>query len=118
VAAINSGTPDNVVDNQGGAAGFDQADFITNSTWNTSPMTPDKMRLAQVIVVGRQRSADQGLAEVRKQTTQTSAALQVSDHLHSDGVFVSGDYATLTPPYSSTRRRLLMRTIELRNLRH
>jgi hypothetical protein len=42
----------------------------------------------------------------------------VSDHLHSDGVFALGDYATLTPPYTSTRRRLLTRTIELRNLRH
>jgi hypothetical protein len=42
----------------------------------------------------------------------------VSDHLHSDGLFVSGDYVTLTPPYTSTRRRLLTRTIELRNLRH
>jgi hypothetical protein len=76
------------------------------------------MRLAQVTIVGRQRSADQGLGEGNRQTAQTPAALQVSDHLHSDGVFVSGDYATLTPPYSSTRRRLLMRTVELRNLRH
>ena len=118
VAAINSGTPDNIIDNQGGASDFDQADFITNSTWTTLPMTPDKIRLAQVTVVGRQRNTDQGLGEVNRQTVQTSAALQVSDHLHSDGVFVSGDYATLPPPYSSTRRRLLMRTIELRNLRH
>ena len=118
VAAINSGTPDNIIDNQGGVSGFDQADFITNSTWTTSPMTPDKMRLVQVTVVGRQRSADQGLGEVNSQAVQTPAALQVSDHLHSDGLFASGDYATLTPPYTSTRRRMLMRTIDLRNLRH
>ncbi len=118
VVAINSGTPDNIIDNQGGAAGFDQADFVTNSTWATSPMTPDTMRLAQVTVVGRQRSTDRGLGEGNMQAVQSPVALQVSDHLHSDGVFVSGDYATLTPPYSSTRRRLLMRTIELRNFRH
>lgn len=116
VAAINSGTPDGIIDNQGGVAGFDQMDFVTNNSWALSPMTPDKIRLAQVTVVGRQRSADQGLGEANGQTNQ-STALQVSDHLHSDGVFASGDYATLTPPYTSTRRRLLTKTVELRNLR-
>lgn len=116
VAAINSGTLDGVIDNQGGVAGFDQADFLTNVSWAAAPMTPDKIRLAQVTVVGRQRSADQGFGEANGQTNQ-STALQVSDHLHSDGVFASGDYATLTPPYTSTRRRLLTKTVELRNLR-
>lgn len=115
VTAINSGTPDNVIDNQGGASGFDQADFVSNNTWTTAPMTADKIRLVQVTVVGRQRSADQGFGEANRTTVQ-SAPLQVSDHLHSDGVFTSGDYATLTPPYTSTRRRLLTRTVELRNL--
>lgn len=117
VAAINSGVSDEIIDNQGGAAGFDQADFVTNNTWATAPMTADKIRLAQLTIVGRQRRADQGLGESNQQTAQ-GTALQVSDHLHSDGVFVAGDYATLTPPYTSTRRRLLTRTIELRNLRH
>jgi len=68
-------------------------------------------------IVGRQRRADQGFGEGNQQTAQ-GMALQVSDHLHSDGVFAAGDYATVTPPYTSTRRRLLTRTIELRNLRH
>lgn len=117
VTAINSGTPDDVIDNQGGTAGFDQADFVTNTNWGTAPMTADKIRLVQVTVVGRQRSSDQGFGEAN-QTNVQSSALQVSDHLHSDGLFVSGDYATLTPPYTSTRRRVLTRTIELRNLRN
>lgn len=117
VAGINSGTPDGIIDNQGGAAGFDQADFVTNSAWATAPLTADKIQLAQVTIVGRQRRADQGFGDSNRQTAQ-GTALQVSDHLHSDGVFASGDYATLTPPYTSTRRRLLTRTIELRNLRH
>lgn len=116
VAGINSGTPDQIIDNQGGAAGFDQADFVTNNSWTTGIMTPDKIRLAQVTVVGRQRRADQGFGEANGQTNQ-SVALQVSDHFHSDGVFAAGDYATLTPPYTSTRRRLLTKTVELRNLR-
>lgn len=117
VAAINSGTPDGIIDNQGGAAGFDQADFVMNNAWATAPLTADKIQLAQVTIVGRQRRADQGFGDSNRQTAQ-GTALQVSDHLHSDGVFASGDYATLTPPYTSTRRRLLTRTIELRNLRH
>lgn len=117
VAAVNSGIADGIIDNQGGAAGFDQADFVTNSAWTTAPLTADKIQLAQLTIVGRQRRADQGFGESNQQTAQ-GTALQVSDHLHSDGVFVAGDYAALTPPYTSTRRRLLTRTIELRNLRH
>jgi len=117
VAAINSGIADGIIDNQGGAAGFDQADFVTNITWGTGLMTADKIQLAQLTIVGRQRRADQGFGESNQQTAQ-GTALQVSDHLHSDGLFASGDFAALTPPYTSTRRRLLTRTIELRNLRH
>jgi len=117
VAAVNGGTADGIIDNQGGAAGFDQADFVKNVIWGTGLMTADKIQLAQVTIVGRQRRADQGFGESNRQTVQ-GTALQVSDHLHSDGVFVAGDYAALTPPYTSTRRRLLTRTIELRNLRH
>lgn len=117
VGAVNSGIPDGIIDNQGGAAGFDQADFVTNNAWATAPMTADKIQLTQVTVVGRQRRADQGFGESNQQTAQ-GTALQVSDHLHSDGVFVAGDFATVTPPYTMTRRRLLTRTIELRNLRH
>ena len=117
VAAVNSGNADGIIDNQGGAAGFDQADFMTNNAWATAPLTADKIQLAQVTIVGRQRRADQGFGESNQQSAQ-GTALQVSDHLHSDGVFAAGDFAALTPPYTSTRRRLLTRTIELRNLRH
>lgn len=117
VAVVNSGTADGIIDNQGGAAGFDQADFVTNNAWATAPLTADKIQLVQMTIVGRQRRADQGFGDSNQQTAQ-GTALKVSDHLHSDGVFAAGDYATVTPPYTSTRRRLLTRTIELRNLRH
>ncbi len=117
VVAVNSGIADGIIDNQGGVAGFDQADFVTNVAWGTGLMTADKIQLAQLTIVGRQRRADQGFGESNRQTAQ-GTALQVSDHLHSDGLFAAGDYAALTPPYTSTRRRLLTRTIELRNLRH
>jgi len=118
VAGINSGNTDGIIDNQGGVAGFDQADFVTNSTWATAPLTADKIQLAQVTIVGRQRRADQGFGESNQQSPQATALLVGGDHLHSDGVFAAGDFAALTPPYTSTRRRLLTRTIELRNLRH
>jgi type IV pilus assembly protein PilW len=116
-AAANGGIADGIIDNQGGVAGFDQADFVTNVAWGTGLMTADKIQLAQLTIVGRQRRADQGFGEGNQQTAQ-GTALQVSDHLHSDGLFAAGDFAALTPPYTSTRRRLLTRTIELRNLRH
>ena len=96
VTGINSGVPDDIIDNQGGASGFDQADFLTNTTWTTAPLTADKIRFVQVTVVGRQRSSDQGFGESNRMSVQSSA-LQVSDHLHSDGVFVAGDYAALNP---------------------
>ncbi len=116
VVGINNGVPDGIIDNQGGAPGFDQADFVSNSQWSAAPMTADTIRLVQVTVVGRQRSSDQGFGDAN-QTSVQSTALQVSDHLHSDGLYASGDFATLTPPYTSTRRRLLTRTVEVRNLR-
>jgi type IV pilus assembly protein PilW len=117
VAAVNGGIADGIIDNQGGVAGFDQADFVTNIAWGTGLMTADKIQLAQLTIVGRQRRADQGFGESNQQTAH-GMALQVSDHLHSDGLFAAGDFAALTPTYTSTRRRLLTRTIELRNLRH
>lgn len=118
VAAVNGGIADGIIDTQPlTALGFDQGDFVTNITWGTGLMTADKIQLAQLTIVGRQRRADQGFGESNQQTAQ-GTALQVTDHLHSDGLFAAGDFAALTPPYTSTRRRLLTRTIELRNLRH
>ena len=115
-AAVNGGVRDDVIDNQGGAAGFDQADFVTDNAWNAGLMTPDKIRLVQVSVVGRQRVADQGSGEGMVQSVQ-SQVLQVSDHNHAAGLFAAGDFAGLNPAYTSTRRRLVTRTVEVRNLR-
>lgn len=117
VAAVNSGVEDRVIDNQGGASGFDQADFITNSQWTLAPMTADKIRLVQITVVARQTDADLGLGE--KQTTMalSSGPLQVSDHNHAQGLFVAGDLTAMNPPYTQYRRRMLTRTVETRNQR-
>jgi type IV pilus assembly protein PilW len=115
-AAINGGNPDRVIDDQAGAAGFDQADFVTDSLWNTPPMTPDKIRLVQVTVVGRQVNADQGTGEANRSGVLSPTAWQVSDHNHAQGVFAAADFNTLNPSYSSVRRRVLTRTVEVRNI--
>lgn len=117
VTAVNGGVADRVIDNQGGAAGFDQADFLTNNAWNVAPLTADKIRLVQITVVARQATGDQGLGEGRGAMTLSPTALQVSDHNHSAGLFVAGDYAALNPPYSNYRRRVVTRTVETRNQR-
>lgn len=80
-------------------------------------MTPDKIRLVQVSIVARQTDSDQGMGEGRGAAALSPTALQVSDHNHADGLFVSGDFAGLNPPYSNYRRRVLTRTVETRNQR-
>lgn len=114
--AQNGGVPDGVIDNQGGAAGFDQPDFISNNAWNLAPMTPDKISLVQVSIVGRERFADQGTGPGTAVGRIVQAQpMQVSDHNHGAGLFAAGDFAGLNPPYTSTRRRMFTRTIEVRN---
>ncbi|TKB77559.1 MAG: hypothetical protein E8D42_15805 [Nitrospira sp.] len=115
--ALNGGIPDGIIDNQvGSAAGFDQLDFVSNNAWNLAPMTPDKISLVQASIVGRERFVDQGVGEgiVAGRVVQAQP-LQVSDHNHGAGLFAAGDFAGLNPPYTSTRRRMFVRTIEVRN---
>jgi type IV pilus assembly protein PilW len=115
--ALNGGIPDGIIDNQvGSAAGFDQLDFVSNNAWNSAPMTPDKISLVQASIVGRERFVDQGVGEgiVAGRVVQAQA-MQVSDHNHGAGLFAAGDFAGLNPLYASTRRRMFVRTIEVRN---
>lgn len=112
---INGGVPDNVIDDQAGsAAGFDALDFVSNNDWATLPMTPDKIHLVQMSIVGRQRVADQGVGGATVQSVQ-SQLLQVADHNHAAGVFAAGDVAAMNPPYTAMKRRLVARTLEIRN---
>lgn len=120
VATANGGIADRIIDDQPNPAlsnSFDQADFITNNTWATAPMTADKIRLVQITVVARQTAADQGIGEKQQAAAFSRAALQVSDHNHGTGLFAAGDFGTLNPPYSQFRRRVLTRTVETRNQR-
>lgn len=115
--AFNGGVPDGIIDDQAGSvAGFDQLDFVSNNSWTLGQMTPDKISLVQISIVGRERFADQGLGEgIATGRTVQAQALQVSDHNHAAGLFAAGDFAGLNPPYASTRKRMFTRTIEVRN---
>ena len=93
-----------IIDNQiGGTAAFDSADFVSNSTWATSPMTADKIRLAQINLVSRQTATDLGFGEGKGSIKGSSASLVVSsDHT------LAGD--------QQFRRRVLSKTVSLRNV--
>jgi len=99
---------------------FDQADYVSNQTWSTSPMTPSAIKMVQVAIVARQQLPDNGLGEGNQQAgagVLSTTFLTVADHAHAGGVFVAGDAATQIPPYASVRRRVVTRTVETRNAR-
>jgi type IV pilus assembly protein PilW len=128
----NNGIPDGIIDDQNGSNGFDQGDFISNNTWAAIPgpgqITPNTIRLVQITIVAREApqhaSQDQGFGEGNGRATSTSAPLSVGsillpDHNHANGVFVAGDLPAAGPAmtaYQQLRRRVLTRTVALRNV--
>lgn len=105
-----SGIPDAIIDDQNGSNTFDQADFLTNTTWSTGVGTPDKIRLVQVSVVGRQMNSDQGLGEINSPGVLAGAPIQVSDHNAQD------DPGFSQATYQQYRRRFLTKTLDARNV--
>lgn len=117
ILAPNTPLPNGVIDDQDspvgtpiGAGVFNAADFITNNTWAASPMTPDKIRLVQVTIVARDSQASKGLSEVNTVPINSAGPVIASDHNPS----VDAGYAATT--YSQQRRRVLTKTIQVRNL--
>jgi type IV pilus assembly protein PilW len=102
VTAINSGIPDRVIDDQNASNTFDQADFLSNVPWTAAPLTPDKIQLVQVALVARQSRNDQGFGETGRVVIGSGAMTVTSDH-------------TL-PADSNHRRRMLIRSVETRNV--
>lgn len=97
-----TGVPDDVVDDQNASGTFDASDFISNSAWTTSPLTPDMIRLARVTVVARQTRSDPDWKGTSPQI--------VEDHNPtSDSGYSLADY-------SKIRRRIVTRTVQLRNM--
>lgn len=122
---VNGGTPDLQPDDLNLSNQFDQADFITDRNWfgTAGPygtfMTPRTIRLVQVNVVARQTRADQGMGEGQSTPMHSTTFPVISDHNHANGLFALGDNSSAAQQaaYFQFRRRILTRTIELRNQR-
>lgn len=103
--------PNGVIDEQDASGGtFTQGDLITNNGWGLAPMTPDKIKVVQVTIVARQSRAEQGLSETTSLGINTLGPVVVSDHNP------SADAGYNATTYSQQRRRLLTRTIQVRNV--
>jgi type IV pilus assembly protein PilW len=117
VLAPNTPLPNGVIDDQDnpgplpiGAGVFSAGDFITNSTWAVPPMTPDKIKLVQVTIVARDSQPSKGLSEGNSVLANSAPTVMASDH---DPSADAGYNATT---YQQQRRRVLTRTIQVRNL--
>jgi type IV pilus assembly protein PilW len=114
-AAPNPFFPDGIVDDQDGSSAsgfptFTQGDFISNSAWAITPGTPDKIRMAQVSLVVRPMKSDEGLDEKGTRAANTIGPVIVGDHNPSTDATYD---ATV---YQQQRRRVVIRTIQPRNL--
>ena len=122
---VNNGLPDLQPDDLNLSNNFDQADFITDRDWFSMAgivgmkMTPKTIRWVQVTIVARQTKADQGMGEAQSTPVHTTTFPVISDHNHANGLFALGDTASAAQQaaYFQFRRRVLTRTVELRNQR-
>jgi type IV pilus assembly protein PilW len=110
-AAVNSGVADRIIDDQGTLNNiYDIGDFVSDNTWTLAPMTPDTIRLVLVNIVARETRNEQGFGEGNITMVNTPAPIVVQDHNPS----ADAGYALAT--YQQFRRRLVTRTIEVRNI--
>ncbi len=110
-ALVNGGIADTVIDDQGATnSTFDTGDFVSDNNWATIPMTPDTIRLAIVSIVAREARTEQGFGEGNSTMVNTTAPIVVQDHSPSADV----GYSLAT--YQQFRRRLVTRTVEVRNI--
>ena len=110
--AANGGFADGIIDDQNASNSFDQGDFLYNTTWATPPLTPGTIQLVQITIVARQTAVDQGLGEGASTAMVLSspAAVATPDH----NPVNDPTYSAAT--YSQYRRRLLVRTVDTRNI--
>jgi type IV pilus assembly protein PilW len=122
---VNNAIADGQVDDLNLSNTFDQGDFISDRNWfgTAAPfgdkMQPSTIRMVQVSIVARQTRTDQGMGEGNQVMVHSTAIPIISDHNHATGVFVAGDNSTSAQQqsYFQFRRRILTRTVELRNQR-
>jgi len=98
----NGALPDGIVDDQNASNTFDASDFISNSAWATAPATADTIRMVRVSIVARQTQNDPDWG--------STAPIVVEDHNP------ASDAGFSLSTYQRSRRRLLTRTIQVRNL--
>ncbi len=98
----NGTVSDGIIDDQNASNTFDTADFISNSTWTSSPVTPDTIRLVRLSIVARQTQSDPQWA--------STAPIVAEDHNP------TSDAGFSLATYQQSRRRLLTRTVQVRNL--
>jgi type IV pilus assembly protein PilW len=113
----NTPLPDGVIDDQDnpgplpvGAGVFSAGDYITNNNWATLPMTPDKIRLVQVTIVARDNQASKGLSARNSVQMHAAAPVIVSDHNPALDATYNAAF------YNQQRRRVLTKTVQVRNL--
>jgi len=115
--------PDGIVDDLDLASGPNsEFDFVPNknlnnlvsATWAQAPKTADTIRLVRVTIVARQQGVDIGVGEKNVARIGTAVPIVAEDHNPIDGVFVAGDYNAAS--YQQYRRRMITRTVQLRNL--
>lgn len=106
----NGTVPDGIVDDLDGSGNFSDGDFVSNSAWSTPPMTPDTIRLVRVNIVARQSGIDQRQGDAGGPLSQTTGVISVEDHNPSN------DAGFSLSTYQQRRRRLLTRTVQLRNI--
>jgi len=122
---INSGNPDGQVDDLNLSNSFDQADFITDRNWfgTAGPygmnMQPSTIRMVQISIIARETMTENGMGEGNQVMVAGGPIPSISDHNHTTGVFTLGDNTTPAQQqaYSQFRKRILTRTVELRNQR-
>ena len=111
--AVNGGLADLVVDDQGPINNiFDATDFIPNSTITTTPPSSDAIRLVRVTVVAREAQNEQGFGEGTVAQANTAGPVIVEDHNPS----TPGDPGYVAATYRQFRRRIITRTVEVRNI--
>lgn len=98
----NGAVPDGIIDDQNASNTFDTADFISNNAWTASPTTSDKIRMVRLSIVARQTQNDSQWS--------STAPIVAEDH------DPTKDAGFVMATYQQSRRRLLTRTVQVRNL--
>jgi type IV pilus assembly protein PilW len=115
--APNPPAPDGVIDEWDSPAnGFTAGDFVSNGNWSGAApfinMRPQTIKLAQISVVARQTGPSEGTSERGTLGINSAAPIVVGDHDPSN----PGDPGFTLSDYRQQRRRVLVRSVQPRNL--